>query len=459
MRRLHAGVLLPPSRCCGEDPQPSEAAIADALGGVLCRCTGYRAILDAVNDAGDFGARRHAAPTRATRWAARLPRLDGARKLSGAEIFGADEWPADALIARAVRSPHAHARFALGDLEAYVSAPIPASSRSSPPRTCPAQTASASSRPFADQPVLRREPRALSRRGGRAGRRRQRDDARPRPRAFPVTWSRCRALTTLEEALADDARAASSGPRSEHPDDADAWRAAMPRRASPPRMSWSKARSRPASSSTPISSPRRASRAASATASRSRPARRRPIWTATTSRRSSASRRSRCASSRPRSAAASARSSICRFSPSSRSPPGCSTGRCAWSIRAANPCMTTTKRHPARIRARRSARRATGVSSRWISPPISTPAPTPPGGRRSPTACRSTRPVLIACRTTGPWRARSTRISCPPAPFAASACRRARSRKSNSSTNSRETRPSTRSSSASSTRWTPASRL
>src|SRR5690606_22722181 len=46
-------------------------------------------------------------------------RVDGLAKVTGAETFGADAIPADALWLRAVRSPHASARFALGDLDAF----------------------------------------------------------------------------------------------------------------------------------------------------------------------------------------------------------------------------------------------------------------------------------------------------------------------------------------------------
>ena len=50
---------------------------------------------------------------------ARIPRLDGWPKVAGSEKFGADEAPAEALWLRVVRSPHARAAFALGDLEAF----------------------------------------------------------------------------------------------------------------------------------------------------------------------------------------------------------------------------------------------------------------------------------------------------------------------------------------------------
>src|SRR6476469_2224376 len=46
---------------------------------------------------------------------ARLPRVDGVAKVTGRDVFGADGIPADALWIRVVRSPHARARFTLGD--------------------------------------------------------------------------------------------------------------------------------------------------------------------------------------------------------------------------------------------------------------------------------------------------------------------------------------------------------
>ena len=46
-----------------------------------------------------------------------MVRVDGLPKVTGRDLFGADAIPADALWIRIVRSPHARARFALGDLE------------------------------------------------------------------------------------------------------------------------------------------------------------------------------------------------------------------------------------------------------------------------------------------------------------------------------------------------------
>jgi len=96
----------------------SEREILDALGGVLCRCTGYRKIVEAVREAlgNAAGAEPEPAPPAGGAVGARLARFDGIPKLTGREIFGADVAPRDALWLRIVRSPHARADFALGDL-------------------------------------------------------------------------------------------------------------------------------------------------------------------------------------------------------------------------------------------------------------------------------------------------------------------------------------------------------
>ena len=100
------------------EPAPSEALVKDALGGVLCRCTGYAKIIDAVMDRGpgvDADANGHAG--------AAIAKLDGGPKVRGTERFGDDIAPPDALVIRIIRSPHARARFAFGDLEAFAARP------------------------------------------------------------------------------------------------------------------------------------------------------------------------------------------------------------------------------------------------------------------------------------------------------------------------------------------------
>ena len=49
------GMMVSALALLREDGEPCEEAVRDALGGVLCRCTGYRKIIDAVLDAGGTG--------------------------------------------------------------------------------------------------------------------------------------------------------------------------------------------------------------------------------------------------------------------------------------------------------------------------------------------------------------------------------------------------------------------
>ena len=108
------GMLIAAQDLLNRNPAPSEPEVLDALGGVLCRCTGYRKIVEAVLDVGGSGLGEAPAPGQAV--GARLPKVDGIPKLTGTEIFGADAAPEGALWLRALRSPHARARFSLGDL-------------------------------------------------------------------------------------------------------------------------------------------------------------------------------------------------------------------------------------------------------------------------------------------------------------------------------------------------------
>ncbi|MER9416317.1 molybdopterin-dependent oxidoreductase [Mesorhizobium sp. M0306] len=148
------GLLVAATALLDRTPYPSEAETQDALGGVLCRCTGYRKIVAAVMDAW-----RHAdgldqrMPLSGNAVGSSPIRLDGVPKVTGGEKFGGDSFPMDALSVLVVRSPHYHAAFSFGDLDAWVkSRPGIAgvfTAADIPGRNCFGVIA-----PFADQPAL-----------------------------------------------------------------------------------------------------------------------------------------------------------------------------------------------------------------------------------------------------------------------------------------------------------------
>ncbi|HEX2112876.1 MAG TPA: molybdopterin cofactor-binding domain-containing protein, partial [Alphaproteobacteria bacterium] len=108
------GMLMAAADLLARNQRPQEQEVLDALGGVLCRCTGYRKIVDAVLSVGAASAA--ASPAAGKAVGARLPKTDGVPKLTGEELYGADTWPPGCLSLRAVRSPYHHARFTIGDL-------------------------------------------------------------------------------------------------------------------------------------------------------------------------------------------------------------------------------------------------------------------------------------------------------------------------------------------------------
>ena len=114
------GMLMAATDLLSKNPRPTEPEVLDALGGVLCRCTGYRKIIEAILDAanGPVMPCTSAAPKMPLACEAvgtRVSKVDGIAKITGREQFGADNIPADALWLRVVRAKHARAKFTLGD--------------------------------------------------------------------------------------------------------------------------------------------------------------------------------------------------------------------------------------------------------------------------------------------------------------------------------------------------------
>ncbi len=185
------------------NPHPGEPEVMDAIGGVLCRCTGYRKIITAILHAAD-ALPAEPVPAAGSAVGARVSRLDGKRKIDGVDRFGADDHPADALLARAVRSPYHRAGFKLGDLAAWTAA-HPGVVRVFTAADVPGRNAFGVIPAFADQPVFainatmfKGEAVALI--VGEAEAVAALDLA-----DFPVSWEERPAHLTIDAALADDA--------------------------------------------------------------------------------------------------------------------------------------------------------------------------------------------------------------------------------------------------------------
>ncbi|MET0597201.1 MAG: molybdopterin cofactor-binding domain-containing protein [Mesorhizobium sp.] len=116
-------LLIAATALIERNASPGEQEVRDALGGILCRCTGYRKIVQAVLAAASRGdgaldMRLPEGPA----VGARPVRLDGVPKVTGQEAFGADIVPEGSLAVLVVRSPYWHAAFRFGDLDAFVAA-------------------------------------------------------------------------------------------------------------------------------------------------------------------------------------------------------------------------------------------------------------------------------------------------------------------------------------------------
>lgn len=115
------GMLMAASALLRKNAHPTVKQVEDTLGGVLCRCTGYRKIIDAVVET-NTESQPISLPTPGKAVGSRLAHVDGAEKLSGTAKFGDDGVPTDALVIAAIRSPYHHAHFEFGDIDVFVRA-------------------------------------------------------------------------------------------------------------------------------------------------------------------------------------------------------------------------------------------------------------------------------------------------------------------------------------------------
>ena len=110
------GMLMAAQSLLDRTPNPTEAQVLDALGGVLCRCTGYTKIVEAVLKAGKNSSSEPTPPS-GSAVGSRMVKVDGKQKVTGEEIYSADYTPEDSLWLRAIRSPHPRAKFTLAQPE------------------------------------------------------------------------------------------------------------------------------------------------------------------------------------------------------------------------------------------------------------------------------------------------------------------------------------------------------
>ena len=199
------GMLVAASALLERNAAPAELEIRDALGGVLCRCTGYAKIIDSVADVAAGRAGHAPSPAAGFAVGSAVIRLDGGPKVTGAELYGADAIPADALFVRVIRSPHHRGAFTLGDIAAWrqahdgivrvlTAADVPGRNRFG---TLPG---------YIDQPVFAVNETRFKGEAVAAIAGARETLATLDHYSFPVVWRELPPLLTPQQALADGAR-------------------------------------------------------------------------------------------------------------------------------------------------------------------------------------------------------------------------------------------------------------
>jgi aldehyde oxidoreductase len=197
------GMLMAATELLAHNSRPTEEDVKHALGGVLCRCTGYRKIIQAVMAAPEFDVDPLVAKTGAA-VGARLIRLDGEEKVLGTDQFGDDFAEQDTAVLKVIRAPYHRASFAFGDMNEFASR-TPGILRVLTASDIPGRNLHGVIPDMADQPVFaelesRFKGEAVAAVVGEPDAMRAFDVT-----DFPVTWTELPACLTPEEAGVDSA--------------------------------------------------------------------------------------------------------------------------------------------------------------------------------------------------------------------------------------------------------------
>ncbi len=192
------GMMVSAVALLRESPTPTEEQVRDALGGVLCRCTGYRKIIDAVMDAPAITAEAPGVVGDA------IKRVDGRDKVEGLELFGDDVAPQGCLEILVIRTPFARSRFEFGDLRAFACA-APGLEAVLTAKDIEGRNAFGVIPQFVDQPVFAEHETRFKGEAVAAVVGTPEWIAAFDPASFPVTWTELPPVRDIEAAQTSDA--------------------------------------------------------------------------------------------------------------------------------------------------------------------------------------------------------------------------------------------------------------